>query len=145
MVRMSKYSVKAVVIDKISELMFEVLGKANNKQKFINSVNEVLSPVERLMVGKRLLIMYLVFIGISYDVICGAVKVSRATVSKFVYILDRSVAIKNAFLSIAAKDRVHKTINELMSSVFEPGLSMGSWKNSSQFKRRIQEQKRQGI
>jgi uncharacterized protein YerC len=142
---MSKYKVKESVVDKIGELMFEIFGKENNKDNFILALNDVLSPVERLMVGKRLLVMYMVYLGVRYDVICDVVKVSRATISKFAFLLDKSNNIKHTLSIISSKNKARLTINELLSSILEPGVSLGSWKSAWKLKQRIIEQKEQGF
>ena len=102
MVRMSKYKVKESVINKMSELLFEILGRENSKEKFIATLYDVLSPVERLMVGKRLLIMYMVSIGVDYYIISDVVKVSRATIAKFAFLLDKSTYIKHSLSIISS-------------------------------------------
>lgn len=145
MVRMSKYKVKDSVVNKISELMFEVLGRENSKDKFINSMNEILSPVERLMVGKRLLVMYMIFVGVDYCIVSDVVKVSRATIAKFAFLLDRSTHIKYSLSVISSKNKLENMLNQLLSSVLEPGISRSNWKTGWKLKRRIQEQKQQGF
>ena len=145
MVRMSKYKVDESVVNKMSELVFELLGRANNKEKFILTLQEVLSPVERLMIGKRILLMYMIFIGVDYDIIIDVVKVSRATIAKFAFLLDRSIQIKQSLSFLSSKVKLHTMFDQLLNSVFEPGASFGNWKNSWKIKRRIQEQNRQGF
>ncbi len=145
MVRMSKYKIKESVMDKISDLLFQVLGRDNNKDIFISSLNDILSPVERLMVGKRILVMYMIYSGVNYDVICNIVKVSRATIAKFAFLLDKSTTIKRALLAISTKSKIKLNIDELISTFNEPGLSLGSWKSAQKLKRRILEQKEQGF
>ena len=142
---MSKYKVKEMTINKMSELLFEVLGRENNKEKFLSSLYDVLSPVERLMLGKRLLVMYMLFLGIDYDMIGDVVKVSRATIAKYAFLLDKSTHIKHSLTIVSSKSKITNTLDQLLSSVFEPGMSLGSWKNSWKLKRRIQEQQEQGF
>lgn len=145
MVRMSKYKVKESVINEMSELVFELLGKENSKEKFIATLYEVLSPIERLMIGKRLLVMYMIFVGVDYDIIIDVVKVSRATVAKYAFLVDRSIQIKQSLLVTSKKNKLHHMLDELLSSVFEPGISFGNWKTSWRLKRRVQEQKERGF
>lgn len=145
MVRMSKYKVKEFVASKMSELLFEILGRENSKEKFIATLYDVLSPVERLMVGKRLLVMYMVFVGVDYHIISDVVKVSRATIAKFAFLLDRSTHIKYSLSAISSKNKLGNMLNQLLSSIFEPGISQSNWKTAWKLKRRIQEQKRQGF
>ncbi|MFH0773766.1 MAG: hypothetical protein V1922_05650 [bacterium] len=142
---MSKYKVKEQVVNKMGELLYEVLGRESSKEKFVTVLNEVLSPVERLMVGKRLLIMYMIFVGIDYDLIIDVAKVSRATIAKYAFLLDGNMCIKHTFSATSSKDRLHNLINQLLSSVFEPGISMINWKSAWRLKRKTIEQKNQGF
>lgn len=137
---MSKYNVKQPVVDKMSELLFELFGKENNKEGCSKMLQELFSPFERLMVGKRLLIMYMIFIGIDYDVIINVVKVSRATIAKYAILFDRSVYIRKSILHISSKDKLHTVFDQMVSSLFEPGFSNGSWRAARRLKQRVQKQ-----
>ena len=145
MVRMSQYIVKQSVVIKMSELLFEILGKESNRELFTLTLSDIFSPVERLMIGKRLLVMYMLFMGVDYNVICDVVKVSRATIAKYAYLLDKSVHIKQCLATISSKKEIQKTLDKWVSSFFTPGASFGNWKNAGKFKRRLKEQESQGF
>lgn len=145
MVQMSKYKIKESIAVKISELLFEVLGRANNKEQFIATLYDVLSPIERLMIGKRLLMMYMLYLGIDYDVICDVAKVSRGTIAKFSFIFDKSTCIKQSLSVIATKGNIQNLFTQLISSVNEPGVALVDWKAAWKLKRKIQKQEEQGF
>jgi len=145
MVRMSQYIVKQSVVIKMSELLFEILGRESNREIFTLTLSDIFSPVERLMIGKRLLVMYVLFIGIDYWTICDVVKVSRATIAKYAFLLDKSSHIKHCLSTISSKKEIQKTLDQWVSSFFTPGVSFGNWKNSGKFKRRLEEQEAQGF
>ena len=145
MVRMSKYKIKDRVLEKITKLTFEILGKENRKKKFEEVLTDVLSPIERLMIGKRFLVMYMIYKGINFDVIIDVVKVSRATIAKYAFLLDKSAHIKSIFKEISARDEFVGMIKELVSHVMFPGTPRVNWHNAWKLKKRIQEKKHQGF
>jgi len=142
---MSKYTVKLEVTEKMSELLFELLGRINDREKFIATLHDMLSPIERLMLGKRLLIMYMVFLGIDYDTIVNVVKVSRATIAKHVFLLERSSQIKINLRSITTKGKFHLIINEMLKSFIKPGFVRGNWKSAKKFQSKIRERQQRGF
>ena len=145
MVRMSKYKIKDRVLEKITKLTFEILGKENRKKEFDEVLTDVLSPIERLMIGKRFLVMYMIYKGINFDVIIDVVKVSRATIAKYAFLLDKSAHIKSIFKEISMRDEFAGMMNELVSFVLSPGVPRVNWHNAWKLKKRIQEQKHQGF
>jgi len=142
---MSRYPVKLDVDKKMSELLFELLGRINDKEKFIATLYDMLSPIERLMLGKRLLIMYMVFLGIDYDTIIDVVKVSRATISKHMFLLERSNQIQLALRSIVMKGKFHTVMNEIFESFIKPGFVRGNWKSASKFQSKMSKRKQRGF
>ena len=142
---MSQYKVSDEVLDKIFNLFIEVIGRSKNKSHIYTTMFDILSPVERLMLAKRITIMYLVRKGISYDIICEILKVSTSTVSKYVFLLERSKGIRST-LDILINDANMKVFfKELFGLLYRPGGYKMNWKGAVKFHREIQKEKKIGI
>src|SRR3990167_771084 len=88
MTRISRYKLKDYVYEKMFGLFFEVITNSKNKEGFNQLMKELLSPTERIMVAKRVVLVYLLLQEIDYQVICRVLKVSSSTISKFKLLTD---------------------------------------------------------
>jgi len=145
MARISKKRLEKDVHEKLFTLFFEIVGKKNNKQEFIKIIKELLSPVERIMIAKRIAIVYLLLKQIDYTVIEEALKVSSATIARYKFQLEKSDGLVPAFNKILNNDKILLFLDELFDSLFPPGTYGTDWKSAWQVKFRIQREKSQGI
>jgi len=81
MARISKRKLDDKILEKIFDLFFEIVGKKSSKEDFKNTIVDLLSPIERVMIAKRVAIIYLLMKKINQRSISQALKVSNATVS----------------------------------------------------------------
>lgn len=145
MVRVSRFKLPEETLNKLLDLFFEVVGKKNSKIAFNETVIDLLSPIERLMVAKRIAIMYLILKDIDHRTICFALKVSMATVSKYRIIMERSNGIVPTLRQMIKHDQMKLMLEELYSLLFPPGKSGVDWKVAWERKRKIERLKQQGI
>lgn len=80
MVHLSRFELKENQLKKIFDLFFKVVGNRDDKEEFENVIADLLSQPERIMIAKRLAIIYLLQKNIEVINICMALKVSKATV-----------------------------------------------------------------
>ena len=106
MPQISKLKLENHVFEKLFDLFFEIIGNNRDKDKFEKIIYDVLSPVERLMVAKRIAIIYLSTKNIEYSIICEVLKVSPATVAKFKLITVNSIGIKPALKKIVNNEKI---------------------------------------
>ena len=66
MTRISKHPLSERVYEKLFILLFEVMAKKTNKDDFNKVLFELLSPVERIMIAKRVIIIFLLMKKIDY-------------------------------------------------------------------------------
>ena len=59
MTRISKHELTDEVLEKLFTLFFEIVGKKQRKDEFQKVINDLLTPVERIMIAKRIAIVYL--------------------------------------------------------------------------------------
>lgn len=124
---MSRVS-KKVVNRQIEEQMFETLWEAVSLVKTKEDVklflSDLLSPVERIMVAKRLAIAVLLLKGRDYETIINALRVSNETISKIALILRENSGYKiavNKLLRSEAGREFWQGIEDLIYRLSSPG------------------------
>jgi len=60
MVQISKRKVKPEVMDRMFKLLFTVIGSQGGEDKFSIIINGLFSPVEKIVVAKRIAILLLI-------------------------------------------------------------------------------------
>lgn len=145
MVRMSKYKVSDGVLEKTFDLFIEILTRSKSKYHIHAILFDILSPVERLMLAKRITIMYLVKKGIDYRTICETLKVSSTTVAKYLFLLERSTGIKSTLNTLIKDDNLKLLFKDLLAQLYKPGGYKINWKAAAKLQNEIQTQKERGI
>lgn len=82
MTQVSKYPVSKAVEERIFEILFKVLAGMNEPQEVEDFLEDFLSPVEQIMLAKRLSVAVLLAKGYSYDEIRKVLRVSPPTISQ---------------------------------------------------------------
>jgi len=139
MVQISRYKLDDQLLDRLFDLFFEIVGKHDNQEKFNQVINDLLSPVERIMIAKRIAIMYLLLKRIDHRNICRVLKVSTATVAKFNLLLEKETGIKQTFVPILQIDTIKNFFDDFFNSIFEPGVVGVNWKSA--WRRKIESNK----
>src|SRR3989344_2117733 len=128
MARISRIPLKNEILEKVFELFFEVVGKKSNIKEFKTTVFEILSPVERIMIAKRVAIVYLLLKGIDQRNIAKVLKVSTATVSKFDILMEKSDGVVPSFQKILTNDKILDFLDKMFDALFPPGTYGTNWK-----------------
>ncbi|MBI4009089.1 hypothetical protein HY357_02555 [Candidatus Roizmanbacteria bacterium] len=145
MARISRFKLKDHVLEKLFTLFFEVVGKKYSKDEFQKVIRDLLSPVERVMIAKRIAIVYLLLKGIDYKIICDVLKVSSATISRYNLLLEKSDGLVPSFKVIISSDKVKLFLEELFNTLFPPGAYGVNWKTAWQRKFELERKKIEGI
>lgn len=140
----SKIRIEDNVLDKLMGLLFEILGKNNNKTEFECIMKEILSKSEHLMIVKRIAIIYLLTKNIDYKLICHVLKVSPATVCKFKLINENAEQSK-IIKKIINNEKVKTYLEELWLSFTGPGVPGFNWKDKWKQKNELERKKQTGI
>jgi Trp operon repressor len=143
MTRISKYRVDDKVLKKLYLLMFEVISSMNRKERFEGIMNELLSPTEKIMISKRVAIIYLLMKNVDYLVISDVLKVSSRTVAKFYSIMKKGKEIKSIMEGLIGNEKVKDFFKELFFR--EPGTYGINWKSAWRQKFEIERKKLRGI
>lgn len=145
MARISKFKLKADILERLFNLFFEIVGKKHNRDEFQKVIKELLSPVERIMIAKRIAIVYLLLKEIDYRIICDVLKVSSATIARYNLILEKSDGLVPSFKKILTNDKIILFLDEFFDALFPPGTYGTNWSSARRRKLNIEREKTQGI
>ena len=145
MTRISKFKVKGELLEKLGLLVFEIVGNSSNKSEFDLILTDLLSPTERIMIAKRIAIVYLILKNIDYRQISETLKVSQATISKFRLLMERSEGLIPAFQRILAKDKIVSILENIFAGLFSPGRYGVNWKNAWRYQKYLEQKKLTGL
>ncbi len=130
MVRNSPYFLKPDKFDKIFRVFYEIVGKSGSRGEFNQIMLDLLTPAERIMLVKRIAVIYLLLKNIDYRIICQSLKVSNTTVSKFRLIIEKSEGIVPSLKTILTVDKISLFFEEVFDELYRPGLPGISWKSA---------------
>jgi len=145
MVRISRIKLKNNVLDKLFRLFFEIVGRKNNYGDFNNTICDLLSSTERIMIAKRIAIIYLLMKEIDHRTICDVLKVSTATIAKFNFLMEKSTGIVPTFNKILRDEKITDFLADIFITLYHPGLPRTNWKSAWQLKNEVERKKIEGI
>ncbi len=145
MVRNSRFELSKDLLEKLFDLFFEIVGNTTSKAEFKKIFIDLLTPAERIMLAKRVAIIYLLMKKIEYYNICDRLKVSSATVSKIALLMEKSDGIVPAFKQIVKVDKVKIFLEEVFNTIFAPGKIGVNWKIAWENKANLEKKKTYGI
>ena len=136
MVRNSHYIIKEKVLIGIYRLFFEVISKGKNKQDFFCILDEIISPSEKLMLAKRVAVIYLLTKNTGVREIVDTLKVSTATVAKYVLLFSNKESRLNQILKTILNSReMRNYLLDIFSELFiQPGIKKGHWELHQKYK-----------
>lgn len=145
MTHISQYKLDDNVLERLFQLFFEIVGKREDREEFHEILIDILSPVERIMIAKRIAIIYLLMKQIDYTNICKVLKVSTATVAKFNLLMEKSRGVVPLFKKIVRNEKMGLFLMELFNDLFPPGMPGVNWKAAWERKKRMNKIKTFGI
>jgi len=145
MVRNSRFVLAENLLEKLFDLFFEVVGNKHSKNEFKKIFVDLLTPAERIMLAKRVAIIYLLMKKIEYYNICDRLKVSPTTVAKYALLMEKSEGITSTFIQIVKVDKVKIFLEEVFNIIFAPGKVGVDWKIARENKIHLENKKTFGI
>jgi len=145
MVRISYIQIKPQDYEKIFSVFYKVLGETDDKDEFSRILFDLLTPAERIMIIKRIAIIYLLLKEIDYRMICKALKVSNTTVNKYKLSMERSEGIVPALKNMVKQEKVWLFFEEIFSQIFYPGRPGINWKAAWEMKLALERKKERGL
>ena len=140
---LSKRPIKEKILIKLYRLFFEVIIKADSKADFLSLMDEILSPTEKIMMAKRIGIIYLLIKKVDYREIGDILKVSSATTGKYaLYFHDKNSYLVNIIKDMLVKEKNMGFLEDLFAEImFQPGIKIGHHKLAWEHKKRQEERK----
>lgn len=145
MIRISYLKIKEEDYEKIFSIFYKVLGKTEDKDKFNKILFDLLTPAERIMLIKRIAIIYLLMKDIDYRTICEVLKVSNGTVSKYKLLMENSEGIVPVLKRMVKQEKVWLFFEDIFSQIFHPGLPGINWKAAWETKINLERKKERGL
>ncbi|PIP62757.1 hypothetical protein COW98_02330, partial [Candidatus Roizmanbacteria bacterium CG22_combo_CG10-13_8_21_14_all_35_9] len=122
-----------------------MVGKRENKEEFQRLINDVFSSTERIMVAKRIAIIYLLTKNIDYRIICEVLKVSASTVFKFRLLTEESKGIVPILKKILRGEKISQFFEEILLTFNRPGKYGVNWSQAWKDKMAFERKKETGI
>ncbi|MDH7476747.1 MAG: Trp family transcriptional regulator [Microgenomates group bacterium] len=145
MTRISRFPLKKETLDRLFDLFFTIVGKKNNFEDFKNTINDLLSPTERIMIAKRVAIIYLLLKQVDYFTISEILKVSPSTVAKFHLIMEKSTGIVPTFKKLLRNEKIGQLLEEIYLTFRGPGTYGVDWKSAWKDRQELERRKKIGI
>lgn len=143
MTRISKRHLNREILLKLYRLFFEVLSRYQTRNEFFDIFDDILSPTEKIMLTKRVAIIYLLIKGVDYRDICETLKVSMSTVVSYAAVFyKRDSKVVATIRNMLKKEKVLDFLDDVFSGLFiQPGFKLGHWELYWNHKKRQQDRK----
>lgn len=116
MAQVSRNILSKKVEQRIYEIFVEVIASVDKPEEIEYFLNDLLSPTEKVMLGKRLAIAYLLLKSYDQRSICNILKVSLSTVSRVSNNLQiKGQGYKGVINKVFAKEKLTQTLEKLDS------------------------------
>ncbi|OGK10388.1 hypothetical protein A2767_02495 [Candidatus Roizmanbacteria bacterium RIFCSPHIGHO2_01_FULL_35_10] len=130
MVHLSKKLISENVLMRIYQLFFEVISRSHSRETFLILLDDILTPTEKIMLAKRIGIIYLLIKEIDQLSIADILKVSTSTVSIYsVKFYKRDTKVIEIIKNMLIKEKVLDFMEDIFAGLFiQPGLKKGHHK-----------------
>lgn len=130
MTRISKKHIKEETIAKLNRLFFEIFYRSDSQEDFLSLLDGILSPTEKIMIAKRIGIIYLLIKKVDAQTIANTLKVSTATVYFHTNILgEKQAKITNTIIKMLKKEKVLNFLDDFFADLYiRPGFLIGHHK-----------------
>lgn len=145
MVNISKKKIDNYVLDRLFELLFVVFSENRKESDFRNLFISLFSNTERIMIVKRLGLIYLMLKNFKKNDICRLIKISKATFDKYKLIIDKDPIIYEKFKSFIKKEKAINIFEEIINILYGPGTPGVNWTDALKTKRKIEIRKKYGF
>lgn len=146
MARISKKPIDDNILIKIYRLFYEIFSRYENQEDFLTILDDILSPTEKIMIAKRIGIIYLLVKKTDYRDIMEVLKVSSATVVFYATTFyKRNSRVVNLINNMLKKEKVLNFLDDLFADLMiHPGVYKDHWQMYWDHKRKQQERKTLG-
>jgi len=146
MARISKKQVDKKLLTKIYKLFYEVFSRYEGQEDFLLIMDDILSPTEKIMLAKRLAIIYLLIKKVDYRDIADTLKVSTATILFYATTFyKRNSRVVNIINKMLKKEKALNFLDDFFASfMIHPGVYIGHWQLYRDHQRKQEDRKTLG-
>ena len=126
MAQISKRYVDQTMMNRINELLFDLLLTMADKKEVNSVLSELLTTTEKTMIAKRVACFYLLIKKVSIREIEDTLKISTCTVTYFKHFLDRSVVIKEYLSNKLKNEKVKHLFEDIFVDILYGTIKKGS-------------------
>ncbi len=143
MARISKKYLSEKILLKLYRLFFEIISRFENQENFAKIIDDILSPTEKIMIAKRIGIIYLLIKKVDYRDIAELLKVSTATVYHYaIHFYKKESELIDVLQIMLMKEKVLGFLDDLLADVLiQPGVKIGHWQSYWDHKRKQEHRK----
>lgn len=147
MTRISKRKLSDEALLKIYNLFFEIVHRSRNREHFLEILGDILSPTEKIMIAKRVAILFLLLKEIEQRTIARVLKVSTATTSKFANLFfNKDSKTMQILRQLISQEKTMDFLEDIFMSIFnQPGIKIGHWKMYWDYERKKERKKATGF
>jgi uncharacterized protein YerC len=143
MTQISKHFMNPKIEKRVYEVFIESVKNIKTPAEVIDFLNDLLSPVEKIMMAKRVAVAFLLLEDkYTYDEISRTLKVSKGTIAKIQAIFAlQGNGYRKILGGILSKKQTKTVISELLDTLTPlppKGINIGEWKKikrEARFKR----------
>ena len=135
------------LLEKTYKLFFEIFKKFETNKSFSTLMNDFFTPKEKILLAKRITIIYLLIKKIEQRNIADFLKVSTSTVCKYSLLLEnKDSEMVGIIKKIIKKEKTFDFIDDLLADfIIQPGLKIGHWDLYWKHKRKKERKQIYGI
>jgi len=145
MVQISKRKLDDYILERLEKVLFDLLGKKKSKKEFDNVMESLFSSTERVMILKRVGLIYLHLKNIEKYRIRKTLGVTDSTLDKYKLLIEKNPTIYERFFSIINKDNIKVLFEQLWNYLYGPGTPGIDWSAAWERKKRLKRKKEEGI
>jgi len=148
MSRISRHKLSNEKLEIIFDLFINVLTQKKSKQDLLSVLDCLLSPVEKIMIAKRVAIYFLLLKNINQHQICLTLKISSSTVNKFASLIkfEENNALLILLKHNIKKEKIAGYFEDMLTHLLlQPGIKIGHHKIFSQYKYQKRKKELEGL
>lgn len=129
MVHNSQYTLSDDVLIRMYRLFFTVFSQFHNQNSFYELMDGLFSQAEKIMIAKRVGIIYLIIKKVDYRDIADVLKVSTSTIVHYatMYHLQENKIVK-IIQNKLLKEKVVNFLDDLFADLYiQPGMRIGHY------------------
>lgn len=133
MTQVSKHPLSRQIEKRVYEIFINSIKNTKSSDEVIHFLNDLLSPVEKIMLAKRVAIAFLLIRGgYTYEQVSRTIKVSYGTIAKVHAVLAlQGAGYRKIIIDMLKKEALKRVLSELTEvlTVLPPkGANWGRWR-----------------